>query len=548
MQLDEILETFVNECRELLEAMESTLLALEFSAIDAEQINAIFRTAHTIKGSAGLFGLDHVVAFTHVLESVLDRVRDGEVRLTEDLRALLLSCADHIRTMIDAIASGCIAEDEAVTAQGLPLLSRLRNHLPDHPHGDAAGQVAPEVASAFAADRTAQAGAATTGTTPHWHISIRFGGDTLRNGMDPLSFLQYLAQFGTVLAIVPLADAMPAAPEMDPETCYLGFEIALRSESTQDQIEAVFKFAREDALLRILPPLSPVADYVVLIDTSPEPAERMAEALITCGSIDPSALRAERQRLAQGADPAPPADPALSANQAQAVTMPVLQADGTHAPRAEGEAGKQRRAGDTRAADVNSIRVDADKLDNLINRVGELIISAASTHMFAVRAGLPDLQDCATTLANLVKEVRDGALELRMVRIGGTFSRFHRMVHDLSRELGKDVRLQIFGEDTELDKTLVERIGDPLTHLVRNAMDHGVADPAYRVARGKTPHGTITLNAYHDAGSVVIEVSDDGRGLTRADRAGPRLWHAGAPRLYRGYWQGGWQVCDRAEH
>jgi len=176
---------------------------------------------------------------------------------------------------------------------------------------------------------------------------------------------------------------------------------------------------------------------------------------------------------------------------------------------------KQKRVKDGKAQENQSVRVDADKLDRLINLVGELIIASAGANLIARKARNVELQEANSVLSALVEEVRDSALQLRMVKIGATFGRFQRVVHDVSRELGKDITLVVSGEDTELDKTVVEKIGDPLMHLVRNAIDHGIDSPDVRAQRGKPAMGTVRLNAYHDSGSIVIEVGDDGGGLNR---------------------------------
>lgn len=190
-----------------------------------------------------------------------------------------------------------------------------------------------------------------------------------------------------------------------------------------------------------------------------------------------------------------------------------------------------------RNTDARSICVDADKLDRMIDLVGELIIAVAGTNANAQRTGDAQLLESASILAGLVEEVRESALQLRMVKIGGTFSRFQRVVHDVARELGKDIALVVAGEDTELDKSVVEKIGDPLTHLVRNAMDHGIEPAHVRVARGKPARGTVGLNAYHDSGSIVIQITDDGGGLNR-DRILAKA-------LERGLIEPGRQLSDR---
>jgi len=449
MNMDQVMHTFIAESRELLEQMEDALLEVGREADEANRedgINAIFRAAHTIKGSAGMFGLDPLVDFTHVAESVLDKVREGAVPVSEALVALLLACCDHIATLVDAVDAGTLEGNTVLTAAGAPLLDALQGYL----EGPAAPAAALTVAASVAA-----------GGERQWRIALRFGADTLRNGMDPLSFIRYLGQLGTITGIATLTDRLPAAAEFDPESCYLGFEIGFTSSEEQAAIEGVFDFVREDCEILIAPQAPVQAPAVVEAQAAPA-------ALVDAEASADSAPARQRQEARQ-------------------------------------EARQEKR----------SVRVDADKLDRLIDLVGELIIAGASANVIARRVQVADLLECTSTLSGLVEEVRDSALQLRMVKIGATFNRFQRVVHDVSRELGKDIRLQVNGEDAELDKTVVEKIGDPLTHLVRNAMDHGIEPLETRLARGKPAHGTVALNAYHESGSIVIEVSDDGGGLRR---------------------------------
>jgi two-component system chemotaxis sensor kinase CheA len=498
MNLDDALKTFVIESRELLEGMEDALLAIEQAEEKEELVNAIFRTAHTIKGSSGLFGLDHIVAFTHVAESVLDQVRAGKLNIAEQLIVLLLSCRDHIAALIEAVAAGQIEPDADLQQQGEPLLVQLRGYL------------------APPAQAKATSTQVSTGTQPgidpiqridgnmgvdHWHISLRFGPDVLKNGMDPLSFIRYLQTLGQITGIATLADAIPSADLMDPETCYLGFEIALQSEADKKTIENVFEFVQDDCRLRILPPHSLIADYINLINEQSGDNARIGEMLVRCGTLTAQEL-----------------DSALN-TQANAPAKPIgtiLVEQGSVQPEVvEAALQKQKQVKELGTAESRSIRVDAEKLDQLINLVGELIIVGAGVNLIAARAKIADLLEATSKLSGLVEEVRDSALQLRMVKIGATFNRFQRVVHDVSRDLGKDVALVIKGEDTELDKTVVEKIGDPLMHLVRNSMDHGIEAAELRAQRGKPAQGTLTLNAYHDSGSIVISVQDDGGGLKR---------------------------------
>ena len=517
MNLEAALQTFFAESRELLEQMETSLLAVRQEPDPTETINAIFRAAHTIKGSAGLFGLDAVVAFTHVVESVLDEVRDGRLSLDDGLITLLLGCGDHIGALVDASEADAQHMDPALLQRGEPLLAQLREKL-----GQPAPQALPAAAATPLEDSAFSCIASPASDADTWHISLRFGADVLRNGMDPLSFLRYLGKLGQITGIVTLADALPAPEEMDPESCYLGFEIAFKSAADKAAIESVFDFVLDDCQLRIVPPQSHIEDYIALIHALPEDGARLGEMLQRCGTVTAHELEAAlaQQALARAAQSstaaALAAEPPPAGQSAPPLIGSVLVEQGRVAPPVvEAALEKQKRGKEARTQEKQSIRVDADKLDRLINLVGELIIASAGANLIARKARNIELQEANSVLSTLVEEVRDSALQLRMVKIGATFSRFQRVVHDVSRELGKDIQLVVNGEDTELDKTVVERIGDPLTHLVRNAMDHGIDAPELRAQRGKPALGTVKLNAFHDSGSIVIEVSDDGGGLNR---------------------------------
>jgi len=499
MDLDDALETFIVECRELLEEMETALLAVEGAQDKGEMINAVFRAAHTIKGSSGLFSLDHIVAFTHVVESLLDRVRGGKIDLSDKLVVLLLACCDHMGGLVEGVAAGEHAGSPELLQQGEPLVAQLRAYL-DVPKTESGPAKATQYVPTADTERVQRINGEGV-NADHWHISVRFGPDVLRNGMDPLSFIRYLGTMGKIIGIATLTDALPNAEQMDPEICYLGFEMAFQSKADKAAIEKVFEFVRDDSRLLILPPHSLISDYVSLIGQQQGEQSRLGDMLVLCGTLSPQEL-----------------DIALD-SQLDHPTTPIgtiLVQQGSVQPEVvEAALTKQKLVKETGAAESRSIRVDADKLDQLINLVGELIIAGASVNVIAHRARVIELTESTSKLATLVEEVRDSALQLRMVKIGATFNRFQRVVHDVSRDLGKDIMLVIDGEDTELDKTVVEKIGDPLMHLVRNSMDHGIESADVRLAKGKPAQGTLKLNAFHDSGAIVITVQDDGGGLKR---------------------------------
>lgn len=463
INLDQALQTFIAEARELLQDMEQSLLQLEHAPDDADQLASIFRAAHTIKGSAGLFGLEPIVMFAHVVEDVLDRLRDGQIHATRDLTALLLSCNDHLLDLIEVVA----VRGAAPSADSLEREASLRNRL----LGFREPTCDPTPSSPDA-----------RGTPATWHLSVRFGIDMLRNGMDPLSFLRYLDSLGEIKGVAIYAEDIPAAADMDAESCYLGFELSLLSDRDETAITDAFEFVRDECRLFVFPPQTPVNTYLQWIQDLGEEGSWLADALIRCGTLSSEDLAAPQLPEPDG--------------------RPV-----TTVPTAE------KPASDGRTQQY--IRVRSDQLERLIDLAGELITAGAGAQLMARETANEPLTEATSVVVALIEQVLEGALAMRMVPIGDTFNRFQRVVRDVSEDLGKEIELLISGADTELDKALVERIGDPLMHLVRNAMDHGIEMPQVRLAAGKPARGQLRLNAFHDSGSIVIELIDDGAGLNR---------------------------------
>ncbi|NPU91138.1 MAG: chemotaxis protein CheA [Gammaproteobacteria bacterium] len=503
MNLDSALHTYIAESRELLEEMEHKLLHLEHEQDKQEHLNAIFRAAHTIKGSAGLFGLDDIVHFTHGVESLLDTLRNGSMEMNAQLTQLLLACRDHIGDLVEHMAQGNTSASDDHRVCGADLTRQLQQYGVGA-HADDNNGLLP-AARADASQPVIERLEAGCVENDNWHISLRFGPDLLRNGMDPMSFLRYLGSIGNIVSITTLDDAIPPADAMDPESCYLGFEISFSSDANKQTIQDAFEFVREDSHVRILPPRSRIADYIDLIQALPEEDMRLGDILVRCGSLTGTELN-EALRIQESLR-------ALEMN--RPLGNIVVEGGMTSQPVLDAAIEKQSRVRENKTRENHSVRVDADKLDHLINLIGELVISSAGSAMRARTSGDAALIESFSTLTRLVEEVRDSTLCLRMVQIGSTFNRFQRVVRDISAELGKEIELVITGAETELDKTVVEKISDPLMHLVRNSIDHGIEPMDVRRAAGKPAAGILRLNAYHDSGSIVIEVSDDGAGLDR---------------------------------
>ncbi|MCF6283006.1 MAG: chemotaxis protein CheA [Candidatus Polarisedimenticolaceae bacterium] len=519
MSIDEGMQAYLQETSELLDQTEDTLLNLENSPTDEGLINELFRAVHTIKGASGLFGFDAVVEFTHDAESVMGRTREGDLTIDSDLLTLFLKCRDHISTLVDLAVAGEVELPDETQATDAALRTQLHIYLgtPTTEDVEVPPVVAHDEPPAAIAEETERASGI---ENEAWHISLRFTAEILRNGMDPLSFFRYLDTIGDIVHLTTIDDNIPALAEMNPEDSYLGFELDLLSPATKDEIEEVFEFVQEDCDLHIIPPNSHISLYAALIDELPDENMRIGEILTLSGTLTQRELiealtlqsitnaenikineqNAEQDATIETIPPKPLGEVIVENKLASPkIVKAALQ--------------KQEKVKATKAKEQAIVRVSAEKLEELINLVGELVISGANTRVLAAHTEDADILEAVDNMSRLVEEIRDNALGLRMVQIGETFNRYRRVVRELSKEVGKEIELKISGGDTELDKTVVEKITDPLMHLVRNSIDHGIESPEERVATGKPPVATVSLNAYTESGTIIIEVSDDGGGI-----------------------------------
>lgn len=502
MNLDAALQTFFAEADDLLNSMEAALLRLDDGDTDPETINEIFRAAHTIKGSAGLFGLDDIVRFTHIVENVLDRARDNKITITSDLLSLLLPCRDHIAVLVENARHDRANDNECLT-NGQALLGSLQPWLEDSAVANTGNTELAEPTSTLQADYIKSL--VSEAERESWHISVRFGPDLLRNGMDPLSIMRFLSTLGEITHITTITDHLPDVEQFDPEQLYLGFEIALIGSVTQQQIEDAFMFVRDDSDITIIPPRSNIEAYVKLIQSLPEDSKRLGEILVKSHAISYQELDAalETQKLqAKNQSPVSMLGDILVKGEAVAPEIVTAALD------------KQKKIVEKKSSPENRfIRVDAERLDTLINLIGELVVNRQRIDLLASKLGDSTLIEAVASMGAFTEAIRDAALTLRMVPVGDTFQKFKRVVRDTAKALNKEIELEIEGAETELDRSMVEKLNDPLMHIVRNAMDHGIESVEVRQARGKPAQGTIKLTAYHDSGNIVIGIHDDGGGL-----------------------------------
>lgn len=463
--MSQFYQVFFEEAAELLAEKENLLLQLDTDAPDQEQLNAIFRAAHSIKGGASTFGFADMTSVTHVLESLLDRVRKSEMPLTPAMVDAFLRAADVLKAQL----AGHRGEGSADPAVAEAVCAELKR-LSDSNGAAAAPPAAPKAAGPAVAPAHPD--------MPTWRIEFSLPAGPAQE-----------AVLGNILADLRGRGTLEIVRQPAPSA---GGEYGLRltTASTEEDIWEVLAFVVDPAALKIE------------VDTSPSAAPDKEEDF---GFFEP---------LYNALVPAQPV----------AVAEPAERKPGRRASDDPGTEGARtgRRTSDKVAVaagnDATSIRVNTEKVDQLINLVGELVITQAMLAQVVSRIDPATHEDLMKGIGQLERNTRDlqeSVMAIRMLPIGFVFSRFPRVVRDLAQKLGKEVELKTFGEGTELDKGLIEKISDPLTHLVRNSLDHGIETPEKRVAAGKPVKGTISLRAFHQGGNIVIEVADDGAGLSR---------------------------------
>ena len=433
--------SFREEAREILTELESALLELHENRGDAELIARIFRGLHTIKGSGAMFGFERLAAFTHDLETAFDLVRNGRLEISAELIDLTLAALDQIGAMVEEGAEGAVPADAAACANILARVRRLASIEEETKPAEKAGPMpGPPRPS---------------GPVRNWRILFAPGPDLMRYGAKPSLLIAELRQLGE-LSVRAIFDAVPPLAEIDPERCYVSWEIELATAADLEAIRDVFIFVEDTCELAI--------------------------------------------EAASGS--------AMASQEAQ----PFCESDATARAFEEKRGSGGRRSYD-KPDNASSLRVPAAKLDQFVDLAGEMVTVQARLSELAGRRDDAEITAVSEEIERLTAALRESSMNIRMMPIRATFQKFRRLVHDLARDLGKNVELTIEGADTELDKTVIEQLGDPLMHLIRNSMDHGIGSPEDRAARGKAALATIHLSARYAGASVLVTVSDDGRGI-----------------------------------
>ncbi|MEW6520353.1 MAG: chemotaxis protein CheA [Thermodesulfobacteriota bacterium] len=466
-------EVYKTEAMELLDDLEAGLLELEDQSDNMELINRIFRALHTIKGGGKMFGFDEVTAFTHDIETTYDLVRSGRLRISQELVSLTLNASDVIRRMIQA---------ETVEQSTKNLLLEQFHALQGKTREDQQ-----EKRSVAKSGQTRAAGLKTI-----YRINFRPAREIFKSGTSIPPLLQELAAMGEC-TVVCHHGAVPALDQLDIEVCYLHWDIILTTDQPQESIRDVFIFVEDLCELKIIAITDPQAG------ADPETHRLLGEILVERGDVtQEKLLEVLRSRPLLGE---------------QLVRQRLVEQSSVEAAVAEQRHLKNMCTEQLKVSQASSVRVAAEKLDALVDLVGELVIVQARLSQHSSSIHDAAAINIAEEVERLTTEMRDITMGLRMLPIGTTFSKFKRLVRDLSRELGKEIEMTMEGGETELDKTVIEQLNDPLVHIIRNSIDHGIELPEQRKAKGKEATGTISLQAEHAGASVLIRISDDGAGL-----------------------------------
>lgn len=469
--ITEIQGVFAEESKELLETMELSLLDLQKGIHIPENLNGIFRAVHTLKGSSGLFQFEEIQKFAHELETFLDSLRESPPNeLDPNMIQTLFQCTDHLKILTENYLSGAPDMSQETLEKGAKLLSALSGATPAEPAG-------PSEQSTSAIPKNENE--SPPPASHEWHISLRLHEDAWLAGLDILKPLSWLKKCGEVLTILPVTETIPLN-NFDPEKAYLGFEIRFLSETNNpDEIEDAFEFWDESCDIRILP----ASQSIQLWGELPETEETLMHIWEQLG-YPPEFLK-ERSKDAHTPGEQPPTEDLIPS------------------PKPEN---KKKATGSV-------MRVDTKKMDELINLVGELVLKNSQLLHYVSSVGDKEMGSYVQSMSRLVEEVRNISLNMRMLPIEKTFRKMERVAIDIAHKLGKKIQFEVSGAEAELDKTIIEKINDPLVHLIRNAVDHGIETPEERVAAGKPEVGTIRLSARHETGCMLIEISDDGSGL-----------------------------------
>ena len=471
---DEFISIFLSEANEIVEGLENDLVLLEDNKSDEDLLNKIFRSAHTLKSSAGTVGFTTMSELNHVAENLLEKVRSGKLDVTPQMITVLLEFLDTVKLMLQNIVDG-VGEADGVTN-----IESLKAKIKAIAEGNDINTVSVEKKEeAPKTEEKPKEESKASSSNNMFHIEMIFKPSIFDNGIDPLMFLNDLKAIGTVSNLKIDISNVPAISDLeDPYACYTQFSLDIETASTIEQVQNIFLFVIDDNDINIT---EKVEEKVEETKAAEEKVEEKAE--------EKAEEKHEEDKKEQAHD-----DKAKE-NKAAPASKPT----------------------GTKVQAPSTVRVDIRKLDSLMNLIGELVIAQSRIMQLTQNLDIDNgLKEAVSSMDRTSRQIQEEVMNIRMMPIGPIFTQFHRYVRDLNLELNKEVKLVLKGETTEIDKNMLEQLSDPLKHIIRNSMDHGIEKTKEeRIARGKPEFGTITMSAAHQEGHVVIEVSDDGNGLNK---------------------------------
>ncbi len=509
IDLSQFHQVFFEESFEGLDVMEQELLGLSPENTDPENINTIFRAAHSIKGGSATFKFDQIAEFTHILETLLDEMRNGERSVTTEAVDLLLQSVDCLREMLTVLQAG--GELDVSTYQNIA--KQLEQMVRMESENNEGAAVDDEVVSESIADTTKD-----SSDDLSWYIHFVPEPQILRTGNEPFRMFRELELLGQIDVISDVSK-IPSLSEIEEDACYTSWHIFLHADADKLLIHEAFEWVADECFLDIKQ--MPASDLSNLYDSLAQSLNSISESRDK-PSFDSNEIESQPQENIQETAQSEVIVEEVSEHLAHSATETsdpsAVLTEGRllQVPQTSQIQTQEKPSTKPVAAGGGSIRVSIDKVDSLINLVGELVITQSMLGQLGENfnvSRLERLKEGLTQLEQNTRELQESVMQIRMLPISFVFNRFPRMIRDLSSKLNKKVELEIKGENTELDKTVMEQIGDPMVHLVRNSIDHGIELPEARQAAGKSEVGKVSLNAFHQGGSIVIEITDDGAGI-----------------------------------
>ena len=461
--MEEELSLFYEDASEQLQIMENALLDAKDGTDDPEKISEIFRAMHTIKGTAGMFEFNNIVSFTHIAESLLDEVRNGAIPLDSNLSSLFMSVKDDTESMVECYVNNKEPSKD-LTSSVNDLKLKLSSFL------DVEETIQKEEISENKNDLK-------DGT---WHISLRFNEDFFSSGMDVISIFRFFKKLGEIQKILVITEHIKQIEKINPLDASIGFEFTFESSCNKDEILEIFEFVEDDIQLEVFK--SKNKESVLELLKNKE--KNLKELFIKNGFYEEEYFTKQIKTIEESS-----------------------------------KEKKQKTTSSNKKPEIKeksfSLRVESSKVDLLINKMGEMVIQNAKLVQLAEQTANEDLEEVSSGMSLLLEDIREAVMNIRMVQVKDSFVKFKRIVNDTAKKLGKDIDFIIEGAETELDKSVVEKLSDPLVHMLRNSIDHGVEMPEKRVQNGKNAKGTVYLRAYADSGSIIIEIEDDGAGINK---------------------------------